>query len=76
MDEFSRSIDDPDLQGELHDAIRGAGAFRCFKVSLHRRGIHESWYSYKTAALGQIAADWLDGQGISYTRDEGAAPTG
>ena len=76
MDEFSRSIDDPDLRGELQNAIRGAGAFRCFRDSLHRRGIHESWYSYRTAALGQIAADWLDGHGISYDRDEGAAKAG
>jgi len=73
MDDFSRSIDDPDLRGELLSAIRGAGAFRCFRDAIHRRGIHESWYSYRTAALGQIAADWLDGHGISYTRDEGAA---
>ena len=76
MDEFSRAIDDPDLRGELLNAIRGAGAFRCFRDALHRRGIHESWYSYRTAALGQIAADWLDGHGIAYARDEGAAPTG
>ena len=76
MDEFSGSIDDPDLQGELHDAIRGGGAFRCFKDAIHRRGIHESWYAYRIAALDQIAADWLDGHGISYAREEGAAPTG
>ncbi|MCX6372158.1 MAG: UPF0158 family protein [Actinobacteria bacterium] len=76
MDEFSRSIDDPDLRGELQNAIRGAGAFRCFKDSLRRRGIHESWYSYRTAAFGQIAAEWLDGHGISYIRDEGAANAG
>ncbi len=76
MDEFSRSIDDSDLRGELQNAIRGVGAFRCFNDAIHRRGIHESWYSYKTAALGQIAADWLDGHGISYARDEGAAPAG
>ncbi len=74
MDEFSRAIDDPDLSDELLDAIRGAGAFRCFRDTLHRRGIHESWYSYKTAALGQIAADWLDEHGISYARDVAAAP--
>lgn len=76
MDEFARSIEDSDLRGELLNAIRGAGAFRCFKDAIHRRGIHESWYIYRTAALGQIAADWLEGHGISYTRDEGAAPAG
>jgi len=76
MDESSRSIDDPDLRGELQNAIRGAGAFRCFKDSLHRRGIHGSWHSYKTAALEQIAVEWLDRHGISYNRDEGAAKAG
>lgn len=76
MDEFARSIDDSDLRDELLDSIRGTGAFRSFKGAIHRRGIHESWYSYRTAALGQIAIDWLDEHGISYTRDEGAAPAG
>jgi hypothetical protein len=76
MDEFARSIDDSDLRDELLDAIRGAGAFRNFKDAIHRRGIHESWHSYRTTALGQIAVDWLDEHGISYTHDEGAAPAG
>jgi len=76
MDEFARSIDDCDLRDELLDAIRGTGAFRSFRGAIHRRGIHESWYSYRTAALGQIAVDWVDEHGISYTRDEGAAPAG
>ena len=76
MDEFARSIDDSDLQGELLNAIRGAGAFRCFKDAIHRRGIHESWYRYRAAALGQIAIGWLDEHGISYTRDEDAASAG
>jgi len=74
MDEFSRSIDDADLRGELLNAIRGAGAFRCFKDAIHRHGIHESWYGYRAAALGQIAVEWLEEHGVSYIRDEGAAP--
>jgi len=74
MDEFSRALDDPDLSDELLDAIRGAGAFRCFRDALHRNGIQESWYGFKAAALAEIAADWLDGQGIAYARDVAAAP--
>jgi len=74
MDEFSRAIDDPDLSDELLDAIRGTGAFRCFRDALHRNGIQESWYGFKAAALAEIAADWLDGHGIPYTRDVAAAP--
>jgi hypothetical protein len=74
MDEFSRSIGDADLRGELLNAIRGAGAFRCFKDAIHRHGIHESWYGYRAAALGRIAAEWLDEHGIPYACDEDAGP--
>ena len=74
MDELSRALDDPDLGDELLDAIRGTGAFRCFRDVLHRNGIEESWYGFKAAALAEIAADWLDGHGISYARDVAAAP--
>jgi len=76
MDDFARSIDDPGLRAELMSAIRGAGAFRCFKDTIHRRGVHEGWYGHRTAALGRIAADWLDGHGIPYTRDEDTVPLG
>jgi hypothetical protein len=75
MDAFARSIDDADLRAELLNSIRGAGAFRAFKDAVQCREIHEDWYRYRTAALRQIAADWLDGHGVSYTRDEDASST-
>ncbi len=75
MDEFSRSIDDPELRDELQNAIRGAGAFRYFKDTIHRRGIHEHWYRYRTAALDRIVIDWLDEHEIVYTCDENATST-
>jgi len=73
MDEFSRSMDDPELRDELQDAIRGAGAFRHFKSTIHRLGIHELWYRYRTSALERIAMDWLEEHEIAYTSDENAA---
>ena len=76
MDGFARSIDDTDLRDELLTAIRGRGAFRCFKDAVHRRGIHEDWYRHRTATLGRIAADWLDGHGVAYIDDLGAPPAG
>jgi len=76
MDGFARSIDDADVRDELLIAIRGRGAFRCFKDAVHRRGIHEDWYRHKAAALGRMAADWLDGHGVAYVDDLGATPAG
>jgi hypothetical protein len=65
MDDFSRSIDDPDLRGELIHAIRGRGAFRYFKDAICRRGIQDDWYRYRMAALEQIAMG-LEEHGIAY----------
>jgi uncharacterized protein UPF0158 len=67
MDQFSSSVDDPDLRNELRKAIRGAGAFRYFKDTIHRHGLQESWFSYRTAALEQIAIEWLDEHEIAHT---------
>lgn len=79
MEEFSCSVDDANLRDELLGPIRGPGAFRYFKDTIHRRGIQDRWYEFKAAALEQIAARWLDKHGIAYARDgsdlPGAAPT-
>ena len=69
MDEFARSVDNPDLSYELMDAIRGTGAFRCFRNAIHLHGIQESCYQYKDAALAEIAIEWLDEHGIPYARE-------
>jgi hypothetical protein len=76
MDGFARSIDDSDLRDELLGAIRGRGAFRYFKDTIHRHEIQQDWYDFKSAALARMAADWLDGHGISYTRDADASSAG
>jgi hypothetical protein len=75
MDGFALSVDDPELRHELRGAIRGTGAFRHFKDTIHRLGIQESWYRFRDEALAGIAIDWLEEHGITYTRDEGGSPT-
>lgn len=69
MDGFALSIEDPGLRDELLTAIRGRGAFRCFKDIVHRHGIHEDWYRHKTVSIGRIAADWLDENEVTYVDD-------
>lgn len=76
MDEFSCSVEDPALRNELRSAIRGAGAFRHFKATIHWYGLQETWYRYRTGVLDRIAIDWLDEQQIAYTRDESAGSAG
>ena len=76
MDGFARSVDDADVRDELLAAIRGRGAFRCFRDAVHRRGIHEDWYRYKSAALGRIVVDWLEEHDVVYIEDVDSTPQG
>lgn len=67
MDKFGRSVGDPKVAAELANAIRGRGAFRHFKDTVHRLEIAEDWYKYRSEALTEIARDWCETNEISYT---------
>lgn len=67
MQRFCRSVEDEELSNELLYQIRGAGAFRRFKDTIHRYGIAEDWYRFRQAALEEIAIWWLEKHGIPYT---------
>lgn len=69
MERFCLSMEDDDLQEELLNAIRGRGAFRCFKEIIHRREIQDDWYSYRNDALKRIAADFLEAEEIAFVDD-------
>lgn len=65
------------LRDDLLTAIRGRGAFRMFKDTLHRRGMLDAWFDFKHGALARIAAEALDAEAIPYresTRKLGASP--
>ena len=74
MERFSHSVEDAAVRNELLDAIHGRGTFRYFKDAIHRRRIQDAWYAYRTAALEEIAIDWLEERGIPYEADPGSAP--
>ena len=68
MRDFSHAIDDPKLRDELLDAIRVKGAFRHFKRIIQEHDVDERWFRFKSEALQQIVAGWLDANGILYAR--------
>ncbi|MHC4681173.1 MAG: UPF0158 family protein, partial [Planctomycetota bacterium] len=57
MERFCLSVDDPEICDTLSGLIRGSGAFRRFKDSVHHYGIENEWYSYRNDALKQIAIE-------------------
>jgi hypothetical protein len=66
MKRFCLSIEEDMLRDDLLDAIQGSGAFRRFKNMIYRRGMENTWYRLRRAALKEIAIEWLTEHGIVY----------
>jgi hypothetical protein len=69
MNEFSLRYRDDAISNELGRVIRGSGAFRYFKDTIHRLGIVDEWYRFRDETLRQIAVDWCEENGLTYTED-------
>jgi len=67
MERFCRSIEDDDICDDLYNAIRGRGAFSRFKDRIHQYGIADNWYKYLDEALRELAIEWCEENGTSYT---------
>ena len=60
MKAFSSNRENSDERHQLLSAIRGAGAFRYFKDTIHRLGVADEWYAFKDKAYEEIARDWCE----------------
>jgi hypothetical protein len=70
MEEFCLALDDQGVGQDLRRLIKGSGAFRRFRNAIRERDIEQEWYDFKRRALEQIAIEWLEENGIPYTRDD------
>jgi len=66
MENFTHTVENLELADNLNNAIRGKGAFRRFKDTIHEYGIQDHWYTYRGNALREIAIDWCREQNIEY----------
>ena len=64
MEDFCHSVTETDMRDDLLIAIRGRGAFRCFRDTICRYDITEKWYAYRNNQYMQIAIDWCKEHGI------------
>jgi len=69
MERFCLGVEESALKDTLLRAIRGTGAFRRFKDVVHEHGIAETWYAFRQKALEEIAVEWLEANGVAYSRD-------
>jgi hypothetical protein len=73
MERFSLGVEDAGVRDALLQAIRGRGAFRRFREVIHERGVAEAWYAFRQQAFEDIAIDWLESNGVEYSREKRAA---
>lgn len=69
MKRFCGQVEDPGLREDLLRAIHGSGAFGRFKTLVHHRGMIDAWHAFRDRAVEDIAAEWLQANGIPYTRE-------
>lgn len=75
MDDFCRSIADPQVSIEFNQAIHGSGAFRNFRRCLERHELEKPWYSHRRRALREIAIEWCRENGVDYQDSAGPSET-
>lgn len=69
MEDFIASLPVGAMQRELAEAIRGKGAFRRFKATIHFYGIEQLWYDFLADAYKAIAIQWCKDNRLEYTID-------
>ena len=69
MERFIGSLDDATAVEQLWRAIKGKGAFRYFKDTLHRLGLQDQWYRYREEAMKEFLIDWAKDNQVPYTDD-------
>jgi len=70
MVDFIDSLNDEKAQAVLSSAIRGSGAFRRFKDTLHTLDLAEQWYRYQEQAHKKVAIEWCEENELSFEDDE------
>jgi hypothetical protein len=72
MEEFCRSVADPEISDRLLSTIRGKGAFGRFRGAVEALGLVQAWYDFRAGELERIAVEWLEVNEIEYTRETAA----
>jgi hypothetical protein len=70
MEDFCLAFEDRRAGEDLLRLIKGSGAFRRFKDAIHSKGLEEAWYQFRRMEFERIAIEWLEEQGIPYTRED------
>lgn len=68
LERFADSLDNESHSDQLHNALHGRGAFRCFKDTAYRLGIEKDWFAFRDKAYEELAVEWCEENDIKYQR--------
>jgi hypothetical protein len=54
----------------LRQAIRGKGAFRYFKDTVHRLNLLDAWYAYRDKTMKEFVIAWAEEHQVPYAEDK------
>ena len=69
MERFIGTVSEERTADDLWRAIKGRGAFRHFKDTLHRLEIEEQWYRYRDEAVARFVIDWAEVHNVPFEDD-------
>jgi uncharacterized protein UPF0158 len=70
MEDFCLAFEDPHVGEDLRRLIKGSGAFGRFKNAIYSMGADKAWYQFRRMEFERIAIEWLEQEGIPYTRQD------
>jgi hypothetical protein len=70
MEDFCLAFENRRVGENLYRLIKGSGAFKRFKDAIYSKGIEEAWYEFRQTEFERIAIQWLQEEGIPYTRED------
>ena len=69
MERFIGTVEDSNVADALWRAIKGKGAFRCFKDTAARHGLLDAWYRFRDERAKQFVIDWAETNDVPYEDD-------
>jgi hypothetical protein len=65
MERFAHGLGTAERDAALR-ALRGRGAFRYFKDTMHQLGLAKSWYAFRDESFREVARAWCEGHGLAH----------
>jgi hypothetical protein len=70
MEEFIDNLVEGGKKDDLADSVRGRGAFRRFKDTVHDLGLEQKWFKFRDAEYKRVAREWCEDNRIEVIEEK------